>query len=73
MCAVIEALQPVENMLIFRFRDRNKIIRQHEKILRALKARDHDKTEKAITEQMTYLRQQFARAEEAWRMRHEVG
>ena len=73
MCAVIEALQPVENMLIFRFRDRQKIIRQHEKILRALKARDREKTEKAITEQMTYLRQQFGKAEEAWRMRHEVG
>lgn len=64
MSTVIEALQPVENMIIFRFRDREKIIRQHEKILKAIKAGNVSKTEKAITEQMTYLRKQFALAQE---------
>lgn len=63
MSTVIEALQPVENMIIFRFRDREKIIRQHEKILKAIKAGNVAKTEKAITEQMSYLRKQFAKAQ----------
>ncbi len=64
MSTVIEALQPVENMIIFRFRDREKIIKQHEKILKAIKAGHVSKTEKAITELMTYLRKQFALAQE---------
>ncbi len=65
MFAVIEALQPVENMVIFKFLDRGKIIRQHERIYAAIKAGDPERTEKAITEQMNYLREQFARAQDA--------
>ena len=66
MYTVIEALQPVENMVIFRFRKRGKIIRQHEKIFRAIRARDLAATEHAINEQMNYLRGTFAQAQE-WR------
>lgn len=73
MSCVIEALQPVENMVIFRFRDRRKIISQHERILAALKTGNADKTEKAITEQMNYLRELFARAQEWRRERDEAG
>ncbi len=65
MFTVIEALQPVENLVIFRFRKRDKIIRQHEKILRAIDSRDPDKAEKAVNEQMAYLRERFAQAQ-AW-------
>lgn len=72
MFSVIEALQPVENMVIFRFRERRKIIRQHQRILSALKARDADRTAKAITDQMTYLRELFARAQE-WRRQRDAG
>lgn len=72
MFSVIEALQPVENMIIFRFRDRKKIIRQHERILAALVAQDPDRTQKAITEQMVYLKKLFARAQE-WRRRSDAG
>lgn len=63
MHTVIEALQPVENMIIFRFRDREMTIRQHRKILKAIKSGDVKRAEKAITGQMVYLREQFARAQ----------
>ncbi|MEM7024165.1 MAG: FadR/GntR family transcriptional regulator, partial [Pseudomonadota bacterium] len=63
MSTVIEALQPIENMVIFKFRDRKKVTRQHEKIFRAIKAGDPDRTEAAITEQMTYLGRLFANVE----------
>ena len=70
MCAVIEALQPVENMVIVRYRDRDKIIRQHEKILKAIAAGDAGKTEARITRQMHYLRAQFALAQDEWQKKH---
>ncbi len=63
MSTVIEALQPVENMIIFRFRDRQKIIRQHERILAAIEKGDVEATEAAILKQMTYLRKQFEKAQ----------
>lgn len=66
MYTVIEALQPVENMVISRFRERRKIIRQHEKIFRAIRAQDLATAVKAINEQMNYLRGTFAQAQE-WR------
>jgi DNA-binding FadR family transcriptional regulator len=69
MFTVIEALQPVENMVIFRFRDRTTIIRQHEKIFLAIRAQDLEAAELAINEQMNYLRQTFAQAQE-WRHQH---
>jgi DNA-binding FadR family transcriptional regulator len=71
MYTVIEALQPVENMVIFRFRKRSKIIRQHEKIYRAIQAQDLVAAEKAINEQMNYLRGTFAQAQE-WRRQRDA-
>lgn len=70
MCAVIEALQPVENMVIVRYRDRRKIVRQHKRILKAIAARDADKTAEKITRQMHYLRAQVALAQDEWEKRH---
>ena len=70
MCAVIEALQPVENMVIVRYRDRDQIIRQHEKILKAIAAGDAAKTESRIARQMHYLRAQFALAQDDWQKKH---
>lgn len=64
MFTVIEALQPVENLIIFRFRKRDKIIKHHEKILRAIKSQDPAKAETAVNEQMAYLRERFAQAQE---------
>ena len=69
MFTVIEALQPVENMVIFRFRERKKIIKQHEEIWHALRAQDLARAEKAIDEQMVYLRESFSQAQEWRRMR----
>lgn len=70
MCAVIEALQPVESMAIVRHRDRAQIIRQHEKILKAIAAGDAAKTETRIARQMHYLRAQFALAQDDWQKKH---
>jgi DNA-binding FadR family transcriptional regulator len=66
MFAVIEALQPIENMVVFRFREREEIVKQHEKMLAALKARDTDAAVAAVTEQTEYLRERFDAAQE-WR------
>jgi DNA-binding FadR family transcriptional regulator len=66
MFAVIEALQPIENMAVFRFREREEIVKQHEKMLAALKARDTEAVVAAVTEQTEYLRQRFDAAQE-WR------
>jgi len=62
MSTVIEALQPIENMVIFKFRDKKKIIRQHEQIVKAVRSGDPDRTEKAIDEQMRYLGKLFGQA-----------
>ncbi len=66
MFAVIEALQPIENMVVFRFRDREEIVKQHEKMLTALRARDTEAAVSAVTEQTKYLRERFDAAQ-VWR------
>ena len=66
MFAVIEALQPIENMVVLRFREREEIVKQHEKMLLALKARDTEAAVAAVTEQTKYLRERFDAAQE-WR------
>ena len=72
MFAVIEALQPATNLVIFRFREREKILAQHERIYTAIKAQDVESTEKALAEQMNYLCQQYAQAQE-WRQSRDEG
>ena len=71
MFAVIEALQPIENMVVFRFREREEIVKQHEKMLAALKARDTEAVVAAVTEQTEYLRERFDAAQEWKRQRTE--
>lgn len=66
MFSVIEALQPATNLVIFRFREREKIISQHERIYAAIKAQDAVAAEEAMAEQMNYLCEQYAQAQE-WR------
>ena len=66
MFAVIEALQPATNLVIFRFREREKILAQHERIYAAIRARDVAVAEEAMAEQMNYLCEQYAQAQE-WR------
>jgi len=69
MFAVIEALQPLENMIIFRFRERERIVEQHERILAALRAQDAAAAADAVSAQMTYLRAQFDQAKDSRRKR----
>ncbi len=70
MHAVIEAMQPVVNMVAFRFRDRNLIVAQHERILAGLERQDADAACAALDEQMRYLKEQYAQAQ-AWRAQRE--
>lgn len=72
MAAVIEALQPIENMVIFRFRDRSVVVAQHEAILAAVAHGDIDATVAALDEQMAYLGEKFAEAQ-AWQHSRAVG
>lgn len=66
MFAVIEALQPATNLVIFRFRERDKIIAQHERIYAAIKERNAEVAAEALAEQMNYLCEQYAQAQK-WR------
>jgi len=66
MFAVIEALQPATNLVIFRFREREIILDQHERIYQSIKSRNAEAAEEALAEQMNYLCEQYAEAQE-WR------
>lgn len=65
MCAVIEALQPVFNLAVYRFRDRKRIVAQHEQLVAALRNRDTKGALATLAEQMSYLDQQLAAAQAA--------
>ncbi len=71
MVTVIEALQPVMNMVVFRFRERTVIVDQHRRLLSALQNGNVDAACEVLAEQMDYLGAQFAAAQ-AWRMRHDT-
>jgi GntR family transcriptional regulator, transcriptional repressor for pyruvate dehydrogenase complex len=71
MHAVIEALQPVENMIIFRFREKEVIVAQHVKILAFIKSGDGEGASTAIQKQMQYIRRQFS-AVEHWRQHRDA-
>ncbi len=66
MTALIEAVQPVSNMVIVRFRDRDRTAAQHEAVLKALESRDVTAAERAVTAMMNSLRDQYEKAQE-WR------
>lgn len=69
MFAVIEALQPVANMVVFRLRQRERIVAQHQRLYQALRDRDPAAARAALEEQMGYLREQYAKAQELRRGR----
>jgi GntR family transcriptional regulator, transcriptional repressor for pyruvate dehydrogenase complex len=62
---VIESLQPAVNMVISRFRDRKQVAGQHERLYRALKARDGSAACAALKSYMNALRKQYRKAQEA--------
>jgi DNA-binding FadR family transcriptional regulator len=63
---VFDALQPIFNMAIYRYRDRDRIVSQHKMIYAALKNHDADKAVKAMIEQLDDLQEQMHKAHE-WR------
>jgi len=62
--AVIEALQPVSNMILVRFREKKHIVTQHERIFQALLDRDSEAACGALEEQLFYMRDQYAKLQE---------
>ncbi|MCP5451120.1 MAG: FadR family transcriptional regulator [Gammaproteobacteria bacterium] len=59
---VIDALQPVANMVVYQFRERQRLVSQHESILVALQARDADSAIAALNEQIADLGEKYAQA-----------
>jgi DNA-binding FadR family transcriptional regulator len=70
--AMNEALQPVTNLLVFRFRERKIVADQHERILRALEARESEAAVDTLVEQIKYLARKFAEARD-WRKQAQRG
>jgi DNA-binding FadR family transcriptional regulator len=62
---VVESLQPAVNMVIFRYRDRRTVAAQHERLHRALAAREADAACRALNDYMRDLRKQYAQAQAA--------
>ncbi|MGV7223263.1 MAG: FadR/GntR family transcriptional regulator [Nitrospinales bacterium] len=63
---VFDALQPIFNMAIYRYRNRDKIVSQHKQILAAIKSHEADKAVKVMVEQLDDLNEQMNKAHE-WR------
>ena len=63
---VFDALQPIFNMAIYRYRDRDRIVSQHRQIHAALEDHDADKAIKVMIEQLDDLHEQMNKAHE-WR------
>lgn len=62
MHSVVEALQPVSNMIIFRVRDRQAIVGFHERILAAVESRDADRGAAALADLVAYTRERYREA-----------
>ncbi|MEH6624974.1 MAG: FadR/GntR family transcriptional regulator [Motiliproteus sp.] len=71
MAAVIEALQPIANLIAYRFRDKAMIVSQHEYILDAISRGDEDEAVAALDEQMRYMQEQHENAQ-AWRQQKDT-
>jgi DNA-binding FadR family transcriptional regulator len=70
MSSVIEAVQPIVNLIVFRFWDKEKTVAQHERILSAITDGDGERAAQAVLEQMDDLRERYAKAQE---VRNEKG
>ncbi|WP_432470680.1 FadR/GntR family transcriptional regulator [Amphritea sp. HPY] len=66
MFSIIEALQPISNMVTFRFRERSVIIDQHQRMLRALQNSDAELACAVLREQINYLAEKYAEVQQ-WR------
>ncbi len=65
MHSVVEALQPISNMVIYRVRERQAIVLYHKRIFAAVEARDESSAIKALADLVAYTqdsyRESFAR------------
>jgi len=61
---VLDSLQPALNLAIFRYRDRRQVAAQHDRIVRALKAREAETACTALTSYMNDLRKQYRKAQQ---------
>ena len=64
MHSVIEALQPVSNMVTFRFRERSVIIAQHQRLLTALQQHNPELACSVFAEQVSYLTEKTDQAQQ---------
>jgi len=64
MYTLIEALQPVSNMIAYRFREREIITSQHERIFNAINNQDRKLACAILEEQINYLQQLHEEAQE---------
>jgi DNA-binding FadR family transcriptional regulator len=71
MLALNESLNPVTNLITFRFRDRQTIADQHERLLIAISGNDVDAAISALREQVEYLRSKYGAAQ-AWKERRRL-
>lgn len=62
MLAMGDAMQPVTNLMVFRFREREVIADQHDRLLTALERRDVDRALGVLSEQNTYLKTKYGEA-----------
>lgn len=62
MHAVVEALEPVSNLIIFRVRDRLVVADLHDRILRAVEARDPTAGEEALADLVAHTRARYGEA-----------
>jgi DNA-binding FadR family transcriptional regulator len=67
---VFDALQPIFNMAIYRYRDRDRIVSQHKQIHAALENHEGDKAVEVMIEQLDDLREQMHKAHQ-WRKSRE--
>lgn len=64
MYGVIEAMQPVSNMVVYRFRDRQDVVQAHEKLYQAIREQDQQQAEVALDQLMVYLKARFEAAQQ---------
>lgn len=62
MYGVVEAMTPVTNMVVFRVRDRQEIVRRHEDLHNAIRDRDEQKAVFVLGELIGYLNVQYREA-----------
>jgi len=59
---LLESLQPVVNLVVFRYRERREVIAQHERLLAALRSHDAVLARAALAAYFDTLRRQYGRA-----------